>query len=308
MGMEGDRFDVGGKTAIVTGASSGLGVTFARALAAGGANVVLTARRVDRLQAVAEQLDPHGSRTLAVGCDVADAEQVEELTDRAWQAFGRVDVLVNSAETMADVGPVPERLPHAAVERVLRVNLLGTWYTARAVGVRMLADGAGGSIINIASVAALGAHPGFPVGYAASKAAVVSLTQNLSVLWADRGVRVNAIAPGWFPSETANPLLAPHALSGHELALQPMGRVGDPDELVGALLFLASEASSYVNGHVLVVDGGVSVSWGAPRYTDELYAFQAALAPGLSEPVMPPTEPRPVPSLSAKKDAPEVSR
>ena len=282
-----DRFSVNGRTAIVTGASAGLGAIFARALAARGANVALAARRADRLHGLAEQIEADGGCALPVACDVADPEQVEELIDRASLAFGRVDILVNNAGTMADAGPMPERLPHAAVESVLRVNLLGTWYGCRAVGARMLADGRGGSIVNIASVAGLGAHPGFPVGYAASKAAVVNLTQNLSVMWADRGVRVNAIAPGWFPTGTVEHFLAPHAFSRNELALQPMGRIGDPDELIGALLFLASDASSYVNGHVLVVDGGISVSWGAPRYTEELYAFHAATAPGLGERVMP---------------------
>lgn len=281
--MSDDRFSVRGRTALVTGASSGLGVTYASALAAAGANVVVAARRSERLRAVAEKIEADGGIVLPVVCDVTDPTQVDELVDRTCRQFDRVDILVNNAGSIADGGPMPERLPHLAVEQVLRVNLLGTWYGCRAVGARMLADGRGGSIVNIASVAGLGAHPGFPVGYSASKAAVVNLTQNLAVMWAERGVRVNAIAPGWFPSEMADPFLEPHAFSRHELSLQPMGRIGDPDELVGAMLFLASAASSYVNGHVLVVDGGVSASWGAPRYTEELYAFHATVAPGLGE-------------------------
>jgi NAD(P)-dependent dehydrogenase (short-subunit alcohol dehydrogenase family) len=284
-----ERFSVRGRTAVVTGASSGLGATFARALAHAGARVVLAARRGDRLRKLATEVEESGGTALPVVCDVVDPEQVEELVERAWTEFGRVDVLVNNAGITADAGPMPERLPHAAVEQVLRVNVLGTWYGCRAAGARMLADGRGGSIVNIASIGALGGHPGIPVGYAASKAAVVSLTKNLAGMWANRGVRVNAIAPGWFPSEMADPFLAPHAFGRNELALQPMGRFGDPDELVGALIFLASGASSYVNGHVLVVDGGVSASWGAPRYTDELYAFHAEVAPGLGEPILPST-------------------
>jgi len=302
MGASDDRFSVRGKTAVVTGASSGLGVTFARALSAAGAQVVLAARRGDRLEAVARELEAAGGVALPVVCDVADPEQVEELIARACAEFGRIDVLVNNAGTTADAGPMPERLPHAAVERVLRVNVLGTWYGCRAAGARMLADGRGGSIVNIASIGALGAHPGLPVGYCASKAAVVSLTQNLAAMWADRGVRVNAIAPGWFPSEMADPFLAPHAFGRNELALQPMGRFGDPDELVGAVLFLASGASSYVNGHVLVIDGGVSVSWGAPRYTEELYAFHTVMAPGLGERVMPPESSRCEPLEAARSE------
>ncbi len=287
--MSDDRFSLRGRTALITGASSGLGVTYARALADAGAHVVLAARRGDRLRTLAKEIEATGRTALPVVCDVADPEQVEELVERTCNEFGRIDVLVNNAGITADAGPMPERLPHAAVEQVLRVNVLGTWYGCRAAGARMLADGKGGSIVNIASIGALGGHPGLPVGYCASKAAVVSLTKNLAAMWADRGVRVNAIAPGWFPSEMADPFLAPHAFSRNELALQPMGRFGDPDELVGAVLFLASGASSYVNGHVLVVDGGVSASWGAPRYTEELYAFHAAMAPGLGERVMPST-------------------
>jgi NAD(P)-dependent dehydrogenase (short-subunit alcohol dehydrogenase family) len=287
MAMSDDRFSVRGKTALVTGASSGLGVTFARALADGGAQVVLAARRGDRLRTLAKEIEAEGGVAMAVVCDVADPEQVEELVERTCDEFGRVDVLINNAGIAADAGPMPERLPHAAVEQVLRVNVLGTWYGCRAAGARMLADGKGGSIVNIASIGALGGHPGLPVGYCASKAAVVNLTKNLAAMWADRGLRVNAIAPGWFPSETADPFLAPHAFSRNELALQPTGRFGDPDELVGAVLFLASGASSYVNGHVLVVDGGVSASWGAPRYTEDLYAFHAVMAPGLGERIQP---------------------
>lgn len=285
--MSSDLFDVGGRTAVVTGASSGLGVTYAKALAGAGANVVVAARRTDRLEAVVKEIEAQGGTAVAVTCDVADAGQVESLVATAWDRFGRVDIMVNNAGVALDAGPVAEKVPDQAFEHVIQVNLLGTWYGCRSVGTRMLADGRGGSIINVASVGSLGGKPGYPAGYAASKAAVVSLTKSLAVNWADRRVRVNALAPGWFPSEMADGFLAAPVYRDHVLDQQPTGRIGDPQELVGALLFLASDASSYVTGHTLLVDGGMGASYGASRYSDDLHAFHAAAAGELGERVMP---------------------
>jgi NAD(P)-dependent dehydrogenase (short-subunit alcohol dehydrogenase family) len=169
----------------------------------------------------------------------------------------------------------------------MKVNFLGTLHGAKQGAARMLADGKGGSIINIASVGGVSGQPGYPAGYAASKAAVANLTQTLAVNWADRGVRVNAIAPGWFPSEMADPFLDVEIFKANIVSRTPMGRIGKHDELVGPLLFLASDASTYVTGHILVVDGGMSASFGAPKYSDELYAFHAAAVPGLGERIMP---------------------
>jgi NAD(P)-dependent dehydrogenase (short-subunit alcohol dehydrogenase family) len=284
--MSSELFDVRGRTAIVTGASSGLGVTYAKALAGAGANVVVAARRTDRLESVVKEIEAAGGTALAVTCDVAEAEQVENLVATAWDRFGRVDIMVNNAGVALDAGPVMEKIPDEAFEYVIQVNLLGTWYGCKSVGSRMLADGKGGSIINVSSWLQRG-RPGYPAGYAASKAAVVSLTRSLAVNWADRGVRVNALAPGWFPSEMADGFLAAPVYRDHVLDQQPTGRIGDPKELVGALLFLASDASSYVTGHTLVIDGGMSASYGASRYSDDLHAFHAAAAGELGERIMP---------------------
>ena len=281
-----DIFDLSGRTAIVTGASSGLGVTFARALARAGAGVALAARRSDRIEALAAELGEEGCDAVALTCDVTDAPQVEDMVAAAWTHFGRIDVMVNNAGTAGDAGPTPERLPHALFERTIQVNLLGTWYGCQAVARRMLADGAGGSIINNVSVLGLGGQPNYPPAYQASKAAVVNLTRAPAVSWGDRGVRVNAIAPGWFPSEMTEGFFAIPPFLDAILAQQPSGRIGDPDELVGPLLFLASGASSYVSGHTLVVDGGMSASYGASRWSAELAGTFAQIIPdGLGTPI-----------------------
>ena len=286
--MSADLFSVQGRTAVVTGASAGLGVTYAKALAAGGANVVLAARRTEKLDAVAKEIEADGGSALAVTCDVTHADQVKNLLSTAWDRFGRVDIMVNNAGVVADGGFVMEKIPDAAFEASVQVNLLGTWYGCKAAGSRMLADGRGGSIINVSSWLQAG-RPGYPPGYAASKAGVASLTKSLAVNWADRRVRVNALAPGWFPSEMSEPFLDIPVYRDHVLSLQPTHRVGDPKELVGALLFLASDASTYVTGAILHVDGGMAASHGAAVYSDEMPAFPAEIAGELGERIMPAT-------------------
>jgi NAD(P)-dependent dehydrogenase (short-subunit alcohol dehydrogenase family) len=279
--------DLEGRAAVVTGASSGLGVVFAEALAEAGANVVLAARRADRLEEVAGRVETRGRRAIPVACDVADPEQVAAVVDRTLAEFGRLDVMVNNAGTAGDAGPMAERLPHELFEWTIRVNLLGTWYGCRDAGAAMLRQGSG-SIINVASTAGVGAVQHFPPAYQASKAAVIHLTRNLALSWAARGVRVNALAPGWFPSEMASPFIEAPVYGDHILRHEPTGRVGDPSELVGPLLFLASDASSRVTGHTLVVDGGHSVAMMGSTYGDELYGFHAAIVPeGLGERIMP---------------------
>lgn len=281
-------FTLEGRTAVVTGASSGLGVTFAKALAANGANVVVSARRVDRLDQIAAELGGEDAGVVAVPCDVTDSAAVDALIETAWTRFGRVDILVNNAGTAGDGGPVPERLPDELFEATVRVNLLGVWYGCRAAGARMLADGRGGSIINISSVLGLGAQQNFPPAYIATKAGVINLTRALALSWADRGVRVNAIAPGWFPSEMTEPFFQIPGFFDAIMVQQPGGRIGDPDELAGPLLFLASDASSYVSGHTLVVDGGMTAGFGAPRRPEEMNATFAQVIPhGLGERIMP---------------------
>ena len=199
-------FTLKGKTALVTGASYGLGITFAETLAGAGANLVLAARSLDKLQALAARLTAAGHKALAVKCDVGNPEDVAAMVAAGWQHFGRIDVLVNNAGVVAEATIVPEKIPHELFEQTMRVNVLGTWYCCREVAARQLADGKGGSIINIASVAGLAGVADFPTAYQTSKAAVINLTRNLACSWADRGIRVNAIAPGWFPSEMTGPI------------------------------------------------------------------------------------------------------
>ena len=281
-------FRVDGRTAFVTGASSGLGVTFAEALAGAGANVVLAARREDRLEEVAQRIQRNGGKALVVRCDVVDAAQVEQAMARAWDHFGRVDILVNNAGIATDAVAVPEKLPDDAFEATMRVNLFGTWYCARSAGARMLADGQGGSIINISSIAGLAGLPDFPVAYQASKAAVLNLTRNLACSWADRGVRVNAIAPGWFVTEINQDVLALPDFRKWASEGAALNRIGEAHELVGALLFLASDASSYVTGQTIAVDGGTSASIGVSRMPDAFTDARAQTSPnGVGQKIVP---------------------
>jgi NAD(P)-dependent dehydrogenase (short-subunit alcohol dehydrogenase family) len=251
-------FDLTGRTAIVTGASYGLGITFAEALAAQGANVVVAARSVDKLKSLAAKLGD--AKSLAVACDVGDAAQVAALFDAAVKKFGRVDIVVNNAG-ISD-GFVPERVAPEVFEQTVRVNLLGVWNCCYQAAQIMLRDGKGGSIVNVASIAGLGGMGQFPPGYQATKGAVINLTRNLAASWGDRGIRVNAIAPGWFPSEMTGPFFGIPLFKEWVRKSAPMGRTGEPDELVAPLLFLASDASSFVTGTTLVVDGGLSAAWG----------------------------------------------
>ena len=281
-----DQFLVTGRTAIVTGASSGLGVTFAHVLAEAGANVVLAARRIDRLEQVATDLRETGANVLVQECDVSDSASVAAMVGASWDRFGRVDILVNNAGVAADAGVFPERIADDVWLKTVGVNLNGLFWCCREVAQRQLADGKGGSIINVASIMGLSASQNLASAYQASKGAVVNLTRNLGVSWADRGVRVNCLAPGWFPSEMTDPFFAVPEFNDRFKNSAPMARFGHPDELGGALLFLASDASSFVTGQTIVVDGGVSAAGGtASLYPPELYAAQAQVMGELGTPI-----------------------
>jgi NAD(P)-dependent dehydrogenase (short-subunit alcohol dehydrogenase family) len=229
-----------------------------------------------------------GGTVLPIPCDVADSTQVSDMVARAWNHFGRVDVLVANAGSAADFGPVPERLPEAAFSQVIQVNLTGAWLCYREVGARMLRDGKGGSLIGIASGYGLSAQSGGPTAYHASKAGVINMTRALALSWANRGVRVNTIAPGWFHSEMTNPAFSSPAFSRYIEDRIPVRRVGDPEELAGALLLLASDASSYMTGGTVSVDGGWNAGTGAPRMPDDVLQFFEDAAPdGLGRRIMP---------------------
>ncbi|MFN0145796.1 MAG: SDR family NAD(P)-dependent oxidoreductase [Dehalococcoidia bacterium] len=284
-----DQFLVTGRTAIVTGASSGLGVTFARVLAEAGANVVLTARRADRLEQVAADMKAAGHTVFVQECDVSSSASVATMVSAAWERFGRVDILVNNAGVAADSGIFPERIPDDLWLQTVGVNLNGLYWCCREVAQRQLADGKGGAIINVASILGLTGSQNIAAAYQASKGAVVNLTRNLGVSWADRGVRVNCLCPGWFPSEMTDPYFAIPEFNERYSNSAPMGRRGLPDELGGALLFLASDASSFVTGQTVVVDGGFAAAGGTtPRYSERLFAVQGEVVGELGTPIRPP--------------------
>ncbi len=250
-------FSLDGKTAVVTGASSGLGVVFAHALAGAGAAVVVSARRRERLEHLASGIEAAGGQATAVPCDVSREDDVDELAARALERFGRVDVLVANAG-VADPRPA-EQESLDAWQRVLSVNLTGVFLCNRRFGALMLEQGAG-SIVNIASVlGVVGAGQIPQASYTASKGGVVNLTRELAAQWARRGVRVNAIGPGWFESEMTEEMFASDQGVRWIRRKTPMGRPGRGEELAGPVVFLASDASSYVTGQILLVDGGWTV-------------------------------------------------
>lgn len=273
-------FDISNKTVIVTGASSGLGVTFAEFLAERGANVAITARRIEKLNDLNKQLIENGFSSVPVQCDVTNSNQVKELFDKTEKKFGRVDILVNNAGQIAEAGTVPEKITDDMFEQTVKVNLMGLWFCCREAGQRMLSDGLGGSIINLSSVAGLNGMRGMPAAYQATKGAVTNLTKSLAASWADRGIRVNAIAPGWFPSEMTGAWVRNSAFRKHISANSPMGRIGKPEELNGALLLLASQASSFINGEIISVDGGVNASTGLPFFNEEMFKYMEKAVPG----------------------------
>ena len=282
----GRLFDLTGKTAIVTGASSGLGVMFANTLAVNGANVVLAARRRDRLEAVAGDLPGPGG-SVVVECDITQPDQVDAMCDVAVDEFGSLDVLVANAGVVAEGMPAIERTPPELFAMGIDVNVNGTFYSMAAAGRRMLVAGSGSIIVN-ASIAGMSGHRGFPSAYCAAKAAVIQLTQQLAATWADRGVRVNAIAPGFFPSEMTEGFLAHPGFLRRCEEMSPSGRIGDPAELAGPLLLLASDAGSYINGAILPVDGGMSCTMGSSPYADDLGEFLQTLMPDdLGVPITP---------------------
>jgi NAD(P)-dependent dehydrogenase (short-subunit alcohol dehydrogenase family) len=246
-----DRFRLDGKVAVITGASSGLGAAFATGLAEAGADIAICARRAERLEQTRGAVEALGRRCLAVPADVSRPEDCARVVEETVAALGRVDVLVNNAGIGTAV-PATRETPEQ-FRQVIDVNLNGSYWMAQACG-RVMAPGS--SIVNIGSV--LGSTTaGLPqAAYASSKAAIIGLTRDLAVQWTGRkGIRVNALAPGFFPSEMTDQY--PEGYLDEQRRRLPAGRPGEADELTAALIFLASDAASYVTGVVLPVDGGM---------------------------------------------------
>ena len=249
-----DRFRLDAKVAIVTGASSGLGVAFAEGLAEAGADVAICARRAERLDHTRGRVEAQGRRCVAVQADVAKPEDCRRVVERAAEELGRVDILINNAGVGTAV-PASREDPEE-FRRVIDINLNGSYWMAQAAG-RAMTDG--GSIVNIGSV--LGSTTaGLPqAAYAASKAAIIGLTRDLAQQWTGRkGIRVNAIAPGFFPSEMTEAY--PPGYLEAVLARVPAGRAGLGEELAATTVFLASPAAGYITGQTLAVDGGVTIT------------------------------------------------
>jgi NAD(P)-dependent dehydrogenase (short-subunit alcohol dehydrogenase family) len=248
-----DLYRLDGRVAVVTGASSGLGAAFAVALAEAGADVMLAARREDKLVATAAAVEGAGRRAITVPTDVADPDQCAAVARRTMTEFGRIDVLINNAGVGAAV-PALREAPED-FRRVIDVNLMGAYWMAQACAREMRP---GSSIVNIASTLAFIAAPAPQAAYAASKAGLVGLTRDLSAQWAGRkGIRVNALAPGYVATEMTAEVPAP-MLDAFIGARSPLQRLGEPAEITAAMLFLASPAAGYVTGSTLAVDGGMS--------------------------------------------------
>lgn len=247
-----EKFSLQGKVAIVTGASSGLGVAFATGLAEAGADVAICARRVDKLADTAGQIERIGVRALAVEADVSKVDDCTSVVEQTVAAFGKVDILINNAG-VASAYPATQEDPDE-FRRVIDINLMGSYWMAQACG-RVMQPGS--SIINIGSVLGSTTAELPQAAYASSKAAIIGLTRDLAQQWmARKGIRVNALAPGFFPTEMVDQYLDGYLARQLELRV-PARRAGLPEELVAAAVFLASDAASYITGVLLPVDGGM---------------------------------------------------
>lgn len=249
-------FDLTGKVALVTGASSGLGVQFAKALANQGADVAICARRLEKLQNVKEEVEKYGVKCFATTCDVSDVEQIRRMVKEVEEEFGKIDILINNAGVGA-AAPA-EEMSDDAWQQVINVNLNAVYYVAREVANGMIKNGYG-KIVNIGSIhseVVMNANLWPVAAYASAKGGVKMLTKALAAEWASKGITVNAIGPAYFGSEMTNAILDGGGFDQIAKAYCPMGRPGQEGELDGAVIYFSSDASSYTTGQLLLVDGG----------------------------------------------------
>jgi NAD(P)-dependent dehydrogenase (short-subunit alcohol dehydrogenase family) len=258
--MSNPLFDLTGKRALITGGGTGLGLQLAEGLAEAGAETALCGRNVERCIDAAARIESSlGVRSIGIGCDIRDLDQIREVARGVHDDLGPIDILINNAGT--SWGAPATDYPEQAWRKVLDVNLTGLFFFTQSVGREMIESGRGGKIINLTSVLAfrgVAADQLDAVAYNASKGGVVSVTRDLAVKWAPHGINVNAIAPGWFPTNMSQLTLE---RSGADFLQRiPAGRYGGVEDLKGVGVFLASRASDYVTGQTIVVDGGMSVA------------------------------------------------
>ena len=248
-----DKFSLQGRAALVTGGSRGIGRAIALAFAQAGAQVAVSSRKAEACQAVVDEITAAGGTAISAPGHAGRGEDIERTVAQTMDAFGRLDILVNNAATNPQFGPLVD-FSESAFDKVNEVNVKGPWLYAKAAYHAWMRDH-GGSILNIASIGGLKSEP-FLGAYGATKAAVVSLTKTMAREMGGQGIRVNAIAPGLIHTDFARILVETPEIHDRAVGATAMGRIGEPDEIAAAAVFLVSDAASYVDGHVLVVDGG----------------------------------------------------
>jgi NAD(P)-dependent dehydrogenase (short-subunit alcohol dehydrogenase family) len=256
-----EMFSLSGKNALITGASRGIGRAIALGYAEAGADVALVARSTGALDALASEIEALGRRALILTCDVTEPDEVREAVATALKSFGQIDILVNNAGGFDYVGPFLELKPDDWAN-VMRLNFDSVVQLCQELGQHFV-DRGSGSVVNISSIAGVGGVPMLAT-YATSKAAVLSLSRTLAAEWASHGVRVNALTPGWITTDLTKTFAENPQASAGLLSAVPAGRWGTPDDVVGAAVFLASDASRLVTGSCLVVDGGATAYVGGP--------------------------------------------
>jgi NAD(P)-dependent dehydrogenase (short-subunit alcohol dehydrogenase family) len=273
-------FDFSGKTVLITGASMGLGEGFALGFAEAGADLVLTARSVELLEDVAERCRAKGSTVTVAPGDVAVEADVARVVEAAIESHGAIDVLINNAGVSDMRGVAPESFDMETWNWIMSIDLNGAFMYLRDVGRHMLQT-RGGSIVNVCSIMGHGANELNVIAYTAAKGALRNLTLQLGCEWADRGVRVNAVSPGFIVTEMVRPALEGMGMDKWIASRTPMRRIGELDEIVGPVMFLASDAASYITGHDLNVDGGTNAANGYYQIAPIHHEWNADTAPRL---------------------------